>query len=175
MKIITQSTIVIGLFAGLAIPAIADEDEQTVAWENVPAAVQNTITANANGGTIGRIEKENEKGVTTYEAKIKGSNGEKMEVEAATDGTLVETETIVKWNDIPPAVQNTITANAHGGKVGKVEQETEKGVTTYEAKVKADNKKIEINVATDGTLIKASAEDEDDDKDSEHKDKDDKD
>jgi hypothetical protein len=97
----------------------------------------------------------------TYEAKVKGASGAKMEIEVAADGTLVETETKVEWKNVPAAVQSTITANAKGGKVGKIEQATAKGATTYEASTKAGGKKIKIEVAADGTLIKAGVEDED--------------
>jgi uncharacterized membrane protein YkoI len=175
MKIITQLVVIIGLLAGLAIPALAEDNEQTVKWSDLPAAVQNTITANASGGKVGKIEVETENGATTYEAKVK-SNDAKMEIEVAADGTLLETETKLDPDDVPAAVQSTITANANGGKVKKIEKEIEKGVTTYEAKVEASgNKKTEIKVAADGTLISAKSEDEDDDKDGDHKDKDDND
>jgi uncharacterized membrane protein YkoI len=175
-KEIIQSTIILGALAALAIQALADDDDKTVDWKNVPAAVQSTITANANGGKVGKIETEAENGATTYEAKVKGPNGEKMEIEVAADGTLVETETKnVDWNNVPASVQNTITANANGDKVGKIEEEMEKGATTYEARVKVSGKKMEIKVAADGPLIKTAAEDEDDHKDGEHKEGEDKD
>jgi uncharacterized membrane protein YkoI len=173
MKTITQPAIIIGLLTGLAIPVLAEENEQTVKWNDLPAAVQSTITANANGGKVGKIEVETENGATTYEAKVK-SGETKMEIEVAADGTLLETETKLELDDAPAAVQAAITANAGGGKVEKIEKETEKGVTTYEAKVEASgDKETEIKVAADGTLISTKSEDEDDDKDSDHKGKDD--
>jgi len=65
----------------------------------------------------------------------------------------------VEWSQVPAAVQKTITENARGGKVEKIEKETEskdgKPVTFYEAKVKKpDGKKFEIEVGEDGKLIK---------------------
>jgi len=58
--------------------------------------------------------------------------------------------------------------------VKKIEKETEKGVTTYEAKVEASgDKKTEIKVAADGTLIKVESKGDDDDKESDGKGKDD--
>lgn len=164
-----------GLFAGLAIPALAKENEQTVNWNNLPAAVQNTITANARGGKVKKIEVETEKGATTYEAKVKSHHDAKIEIEIAADGTLLETRTKgLDLDDLPAAVQNTLIANARGGMVKKIKEETEKGVTTYEAKVKVSgDKKTEIKVAADGALISAKLEDEDDDRDGDHEDKND--
>lgn len=92
MKIISQPTLIIGLLA-LALPVFADNDDQTVAWKDVPAAVQATITANANGGKVGKIETETENGTTTYEAKVK-TDDQKMEIEVAADGTLLKVKTI---------------------------------------------------------------------------------
>ena len=73
----------------------------------------------------------------------------------------------IRWTDVPPAVQKTITDNAGGGKIEEIEKETEtqkvrilhfdgsKTVTVYEAEVeKPDGKEIEIKVSEDGKLIK---------------------
>jgi hypothetical protein len=75
----------------------------------------------------------------------------------------------IQWKDVPPAVQKTITDNAGGGKIEKVEKETNtkkvrvlhfdsnKIVTVYEAEVEKPNgKEIEIRVGEDGKLIKIS-------------------
>jgi uncharacterized membrane protein YkoI len=174
MKKITLFSI--GLLVALAIPALAEDKEQTVAWKDVPAAVQTTITAHANGGKVHKVEMETENGATVYEAKVK-SDDEKIEIEVAADGTLVESETKgLDLDDLPAAVQATINGHVNGGKVGKIEEETEKGTTVYEAKVKTtDGKEMEIQVAPDGTFVKAETDDEDNDKDGDKKDDDDKD
>jgi hypothetical protein len=72
----------------------------------------------------------------------------------------------IKWKDVPPAVQKTITENAGGGRIEEIEKETttqnvrvlhfnaDKTVTVYEAEVeKPDGKEIEIDVGEDGKLI----------------------
>ena len=76
------------LFAGCAM----FRGDEKVAWDSVPAVVQSTIQAHANGGTVARVEKETEKGRVVYEAKVKGKDGECTEVAVAEDGTLVKTE-----------------------------------------------------------------------------------
>lgn len=73
----------------------------------------------------------------------------------------------IRWTDVPPAVQKTITANAGGGKIEEIEKETNtqkvrilhfdgaKTVTVYEAEVeKPDGEEIRIRVGEDGKLIK---------------------
>ena len=90
MKIITHPTLIIGLLAGLAVPVLAKENEQTVDWKDVPAAVQNTITANANGGTVTEVEKETKKDKTIYEADVKSADAKKTEIKVSADGTLIK-------------------------------------------------------------------------------------
>jgi ribulose bisphosphate carboxylase small subunit len=73
----------------------------------------------------------------------------------------------IRWTDVPPAVQKTITDNAGGGKIEEIEKETNtqkvrilhfdgaKTVTVYEAEVEKPNgKEISIRVSEDGKLIK---------------------
>jgi hypothetical protein len=84
----------------------------------------------------------------------------------ATSAFAGEVETI-RWTDVPPAVQKTITDNAGGGKIEEIEKETNtqkvrilhfdgaKTVTVYEAEVEKPNgKEISIRVGEDGKLIK---------------------
>jgi len=95
MKIINRPALIAGLLAGLALPVLAGEngekeDGQTVAWKDVPAAVQSTITANASGGTVAEVETETEKGAMTYEAEVKGTDGREIEIKVAADGKLIK-------------------------------------------------------------------------------------
>ena len=78
---------------------------------------------------------------------------------ASTVASYVGEEVEIPWADVPAAVQKTVTDNAGGGKIGKIEKETKGGKIVYEAKVqKPDGTKLEINVGEDGKLI----EDDDD-------------
>jgi hypothetical protein len=92
MKFISKPTLILALIAGLAVPVIAEENEneQTVDWKNVPAAVQNTITANANGGTVTKVEQKTKDGATVYEADVKGTDGKESEVKVGADGKLIK-------------------------------------------------------------------------------------
>lgn len=73
---------------------------------------------------------------------------------------------IVAWKDVPALVQATITAEAKGGKIGRVERETEDKGVTYEAKVKlTDGTELEIKTDAAGKLIEVKKEQEEDDDD----------
>ena len=72
------------------VSAVCGEDEE-VAFEELPAAVQQTLQNELDGGTIQEIEKEIEDGQTTYEAEVL-IDGEEWDIEIAEDGTLISKE-----------------------------------------------------------------------------------
>ena len=84
-----------------------------------------------------------------------------------------ETEEKVTIDQVPAAVKATILKEAGDHKITEIEKETKDGKTIYEAEWIAGDKKVEIKVAEDGTLISKetedAAEDKDDDKDNDEK------
>ena len=139
--------------------------EDKVKWSDVPAAVQKTITANAHGGKVDKVEKETKDGKSVYEVKVDTSDNQKIKMKVDEDGTLTafryghKEEKDVSFSEVPKAVQKTITENARGAKVEKVEKETKNGETLYEAKVKAaDDKETEIKVNENGDLRELKTE-----------------
>ena len=79
-----------------ATSGFAGKNEEKIQWDNVPAVVQKTITENAGDGKIEEIEKETEtkhgKSITVYEAKVKKSDGKKIEIKVGEDGKLIKVE-----------------------------------------------------------------------------------
>jgi len=156
----------------------AMDKEVKVSIEEVPAAVRATILAEAEGGTINEIEMETEDGQTVYEADVI-IDGREIEIEVAADGTLLgketeddegddddeddEDEEEISLDDVPAAVKVTILKEAQDAEIEELVKETEDGQTVYEAEFEADGKEIEIEVATDGTLLEKEIEDDDDD------------
>jgi hypothetical protein len=97
-KIIEMKTTVILATAIIGFTAIASrayaEDEETdnqqkIAMSDLPAAVQKTIQDNLDGGTITKTAKETEGSDTVYEANVKRSGGEEVEIKVAPDGRLI--------------------------------------------------------------------------------------
>jgi hypothetical protein len=66
-----------------------NENKQKVAMTELPASVQKTIQDNLGGGTVAEVEKETKGGKTYYEAEVKKSGGEKVEIKVAEDGKLI--------------------------------------------------------------------------------------
>lgn len=71
----------------------------------------------------------------------------------------------IALQDCPPAVQQSIQAQAGDGTVTKVEKYAEEdGTVVYEAKIKkAGGDKIEVKVGSDGKVLSSKADDDDDD------------
>lgn len=72
--------------------------EDEVALADVPAAVRQTIQAQATGGKLGTLEKVTEDGETTFEAKVE-KDGKKLEITMAPDGKITGTEDVTKEKD----------------------------------------------------------------------------
>lgn len=82
----------------------------------------------------------------------------------------------IAFDKLPAAVQKTIQAQAteKGGTVGEVEKESEHGKVSYEADIVAkDGAKFEVEVAEDGTLVKAKADEDKEEKNGKDEEKDD--
>lgn len=79
-----------------AASSFASEKEEKVEWASVPAVVQKTITENLGDGKVEEIEKETKtkdgQSVTVYEAKVKKSDGKKIEIKVSEDGKLIKME-----------------------------------------------------------------------------------
>ena len=85
-------TAIIGVTAFVGVVYAAKEgkeNEQKIALTDMPAAVQKTIQDNLSGGTITETAKETEKGKTVYQAHVKKSGGEEVEIKVAEDGKLI--------------------------------------------------------------------------------------
>jgi uncharacterized membrane protein YkoI len=91
-RIIAAIAVIIGLASvGAMVYAGMDKEEnkQKVAITELPAAVQKTIQDNLGGGTVTETAKETKDGKTYYEAQVKKSGGEKVEIKVAEDGKLI--------------------------------------------------------------------------------------
>lgn len=61
--------------------------------------------------------------------------------------------TKVQFNDLPPAAQNAIKAQAGSAQIEDIDKGTLNGRTVYEAAFKRDGQHTELRVAEDGTII----------------------
>ena len=85
--------------------------------------------------------------------------------------TKAKNEEKVTIDQVPAAVKATILKEAGDNKITEIEKETKDGKTIYEAEWIVGDKKIEIKVAEDGTLLSKKTEDADKDDDDDDDDK----
>lgn len=181
-----MAVVCLALCIGAVATKQAMDEEKEVSIKEIPAAVKATILAEAEGGTIEEIELETEDGKTVYEADVI-IDGKEVEIQVAPDGTLLSTkaedddgddddddedgdddegddenEEEISLDQVPEAVKATILKEAAGAAIEEVIKEVEDGQTVYEAEFEVDGQEVEIEVASDGTLLEREIEDDDD-------------
>ena len=62
---------------------------QTMTLDQLPQPVQQTITQEAKGGTVGTIKQETSRGKTFYVAEVTDTNGKKHHVRVNEDGSVM--------------------------------------------------------------------------------------
>ena len=132
----------------------------------LPAAVVKAIDLNRPGAEIGKLEIEDEEGITLYDVEFKGGQGE---IEVAEDGTVLDLVTIIDLKDVPEPAAAMIKKAAGGGAIRQVEKSEVRARVektggkgrlsvlaaseyVYEAELAKGG---EIEVAADGTVLKA--------------------
>jgi polysaccharide deacetylase 2 family uncharacterized protein YibQ len=117
----------------------------------VPAAVTNAFTAKYPGATEVKWGKESAK---EYEAEFK-LNGTNVSANFGTDGSWVETETVIKVTDLPAAVTSAIKTKYPGATITMAEKlEQPGGKILYEAAIKVNGKKKSLELKPDGSFAK---------------------
>ena len=147
MAVRLQTLSIVTLFATSLMASAA---EKTIDRSTLPAAVEKTVQANAQGATIKGFSTEREHGKKVYEAEMI-VNGHTKDLQIAEDGTLNEIEEEVSFDSLPPAAQSALTRKAGSAKITKVESLTKfDKLVAYEASTLKAGKKGEIQVGPDG-------------------------
>ena len=137
-------------FVMLRSAAAQEAREKKIKRSDLPAAVQKTVDAQSAGATIKGFSEEKENGQTFYEAEMI-VNGLAKDILMDPTGTVVEVEQQVPFNSLPAEVKSALHAKAGKGKISKVESLTKHDkLVAYEAVVRTDGKKSEIQVSPDG-------------------------
>ena len=118
---------------------------------NVPPAVTKAFNNKYSGATNVKWGKESAK---EYEAEFK-LNGNNVSANFGTDGTWVETETVMKVTDLPAAVVAAIKKDYPGAAISVAEKlEEPGGKLLYETVIKVKGKKKTLEMNADGSLAK---------------------
>jgi hypothetical protein len=155
------AAVVVGL---LAAAGVARADEQKVPLDKVPKAVLDAVKAKFPGADLVEAAKETEDGKTVYEVSVK-NKGQHIDVTLAPDGTIQLMEKTITANDLPKAVAAALEKKYPKAKYEVVEEvlKVQGGrdrLEYYEVLlVTAEKKKLEVEVAPDGTIKKEEKKD----------------
>ena len=117
----------------------------------IPAAVKDAFAKKFTAATAVEWGKENAK---EYEAEFK-LNGKSASANFLTDGSWVETEMEINISEAPAPVTAAVQKKHPGASIVKLYKiDNSKGALTYEAEIKTGNKKQEMILKADGTVIK---------------------
>ena len=118
---------------------------------NVPPDVTKAFNGKYPDATNIKWGKESAK---EYEAEFK-LNGSNVSANFGTDGTWVETETVIKVTDLPAVVVTAIKKNYPGAVITMAEKLEQPGNKLfYETTIKVKGKKKTLELNADGSLAK---------------------
>lgn len=131
----------------------ADDNSQTVALSETPAAVQKTVNARLGDGEPGDIDKSSSDGETVYDVGLTATDGQERDFTVAEDGMLLSTE--VTLAETPAAVQKTIQAQAGGWGLESIDKNLDDPEISYDVEVSKNGQEKSFMVDEDGTLLSA--------------------
>jgi hypothetical protein len=137
----------------LVCTTISLAQEKKIKRSDLPPAVEKTVASQSQGAEVRGFSVEKENGKTYYEAEMI-VNGHSKDVLIDPTGAIVEVEEEVAMSSLPAAVKDGLQAKAGTGKLVKVESLTKHDkLVAYEAQVRTNGKKSEVQVGPDGKAL----------------------
>jgi uncharacterized membrane protein YkoI len=130
----------------------ADDKEQKVTLQQLPAAVQAAVKQESQGATVKGFAIENENGKKLYEAELT-VNGHAKDISFDAQGKIVSVEEETTLEKIPAPARAALEKAARNGKITLVEVVTEGGKTSYEAEITTGNTTSEVAVDATGRKV----------------------
>jgi len=96
-----------GVLAVVVASSAGRADEEKVPLDKLPKAIVAAVKKRFAEGEMVSAEKETDKGKTVYEVALK-HKGKKIEVSLTPEGTILEIEKEIAFDDLPKAVSDTV-------------------------------------------------------------------
>ena len=136
---------------------LAADKAKPIALTEIQPAVQKLIGARIGDGTLGDIERTDEKGEPAYVISFITKTGENQDFTVSEDGTLLSLG--MPLAELPDAVQNTIRAQAkNGGEVTGIDKNVADTQVSFDVEVAKDGREKYFTVANDGLLSSKEVE-----------------
>jgi uncharacterized membrane protein YkoI len=143
----------LSLITGLAVLTTATAQEKKIKREELPRAVEKTVTEQSQGAMIKGFSTEVDKGKRLYEVELT-VKGHSKDISMDKDGKIVEVEEEVAIDSLSPEVKTGLMRGAGSGTITKVESLTKGGkLVAYEAGVKNGTKHSEVQVGPNGKKL----------------------
>lgn len=146
----------------VALPMIlgqANAAEKELHKDQVPKAVIDAFEKDYPNAKASEFEQETFNGKTAYEVEYK-ENGKEYALLYGDDGALLQKEEEIDGKSLPKAVAQAVKKAHPKAKIKEVEKlMTPDGLLTgYEVEIKTDGKKSELELDTDGKILKTEKE-----------------
>jgi hypothetical protein len=131
----------------LAAPVHAD------APQACPQAVTASIQHAFPQATIGTCKPEHEHGRDIFEVKLTKPGGDKVEVDVAPGGEILQVEEKIAVDALPDAVKKAFAARYPKAKASGAEKQTAGKTVRYELAFQVGTARKEATFAADGTFV----------------------
>ena len=149
------SVAVIGGFAAYAYAA--EEKEEAITLDKVPAAVHKALAAYAQDSEVKKVELGEQDDTKVYEFDIE-QGAKKFELTLSKKGKFMGKEEEIQLTDMPAAAQAALKAQAGDGKLSDFEKaEDASHKISYEGVIEKDGKKTEVGVDETGKVVSTEA------------------
>lgn len=150
-----QQIMTIVLATSLATLNSANAGEKHLSKQKVPKAVLGAFEKAYPNAKAMKFEKEQFENQTAYEVKYK-DNGKEGEVLYDVDGSLLQTEEGIDVSALPEEVVKAVKKAHPKAKIKEAEKLTKPDGTLagYEVEIKTGKKELEIELDTDGKILK---------------------
>jgi hypothetical protein len=148
-------------FVGLSILVVpARADEEKIPVDKLPAGVRKAVKSKFPKAEIENASKEVDDGETIYEVELEIKD-RSVDVTLKADGTILEIEREIPFDEVPKAVKKALAARYPKAKIEKVEEVTkgENGQVRYEVAITT-----EVVLTAKGKIVKAKGEEEEDER-----------
>lgn len=142
---------------GKEIDFTVDEDgtlsSREVAMTETPDAVQKTIAAQLNGGTVKTIDENFDDDGTNFDVSVTTTDSSETSFNVASNGTMTSKEVLL--DQVPARARETIRNRIGDGTILRVDKSfvRQKNVLPYEVEGRKDGKPFDFSVAPRGRFL----------------------
>ncbi len=155
--------IMMSLIAIVFVCAMCEDDDNQPMVE-LPSVIKDYINQNYGGYKIEASELDTLcTGAIVYDVELEGKRDKEIVLVFDTEGNLLYTEAEIKVNELPAAIQSSIS-NAYAGYELKEAERLDltDGSKQYEVEIKNNQTTMEVLLTANGTVICAQEEKDDD-------------